>query len=177
MKRITQTLKSSALAFLALLLPCSLIASPVIVRINDVPRAAPVITVLNAPQGYDLYTGPGVADPSIEDGAIITLIGVDREGLIPEVGGRFLDPRLPADAERNAIDILWFQHDVDGPFFNGDLQVGFNSAFPGVYYGNPDLIGDFNLGPVTNKWVTVYADDIIVIQFKADWASIVSKGF
>ena len=177
MKRINRTLSFSALALLTLLLPYSLLASPVIVRINDVPFAAPVVIVLNAPEGYDLYTGPGVADPSVEDGGLITLIGVDREGLIPDVGGRFLDPRLPADAERNAIDIIWFQHDFDGPFFQGDLQVGFNSAFPGVYYRNPDLTGDFNLGPVTNNWVTVYADDIIVVQFKADWSSIVSNRF
>lgn len=156
------------------LLPGSLLAKPIVVRINDVPNGPPVIQVHGAPNGCDIYTGTLVADPAVEDGALITLIGVDQAGLIPDWAGRFVVPEAPL-WYRTAVDIVWVQHDVLAPFGNGDLQVGFNSAFPGTYYFNPELvnpetgevvIADENLGQVTNNWVTVYADDTLVVQFK-----------
>lgn len=184
MKRIRYIILSSALALLVLL-PGSLMAAPkkakpIVVRINDVPNGQPVIQVHGAPNGYDIYTGDQVNNPDVEDGALITLFGVDQGGSILDWGGRFMDPSpwelLPPlyfDADPinyrqyvTAVDIVWVQHDYDGPFFNGDLQVGFNSAFPGTWYINPEYTGDANLGPVTDQWVTVYADDILVVQFK-----------
>lgn len=164
MKKIHCLITSSALAALALLLPCSLIAAPIVVTINDVPNATPVITVIGAPSGYDLYTGPEVATQGTEDGGLITLIGVDTGGSIPDWGGRFVVPNAPFWYS-SAVDIVWVTHDVD-IFGNGDLQVGFNSAFPGVYYFNPEFRGEENLGPVTDQWVTVYSDDTLVVKFK-----------
>jgi hypothetical protein len=73
------------------------------------------------------------------------------------------------------VDIIWLGHDVEGPFGNGDLQIGFNSALPGSYYFSPELvdpdtgevfIDDEDLGPVTDNWVQVYADETVVVQFK-----------
>ena len=173
-RTVCRTLKSSALALLAVLLPCSLLAQPIVIRINDVPNAPPVIQVKGAPNGYDLYTGEFVADPAIEDGALITLIGVDQAGSIPDWAGRFVVPEAPL-WYRTAVDIVWVEHDILGPLGKGDLQVGFNSAFPGTYYFNPGLINpatglplneDDNLGLVTDQWVQVYADETLVVLFK-----------
>jgi len=139
-------------------------AAPIVVAINDVPNGRPVIQVLGAPNGYDINTVlPN--DPTIEDGALITLFGVDQFGSIPDWDGRFVVPESPLWF-RNAVDIVWVQHDLfDGPFLNGDLQVGFNSAFPGTYYFKPELIGSDNLGSVTDKWVKVYDSDTLVVLF------------
>jgi hypothetical protein len=68
-------------------------------------------------------------------------------------------------AYRTAVDIVWVQHDED-VFGDGDLQVGFNSAFPGTWYWNPEIVGEDNLGPVTNLWVTVYANETLVVKYK-----------
>ncbi|MBI3850212.1 MAG: hypothetical protein HY298_07970 [Verrucomicrobia bacterium] len=165
-------LAALAVALLALL-PCSLLAVPIVVSINDVPNGAPVIQVNGAPNGYDVYTGAGIATPGIEDGALITLIGVDQSGLIPDWGGRFVVPEAPLWF-RTAVDIIWVGHDED-VIGNGDLQIGFNSALPGTYYFNPGLINpatglpineDENLGLVTDEWVTVYANDTLVVRYK-----------
>jgi len=173
-RNICHALKSSALGLLAALLPCSLLAQPIVIRINDVPNAPPVIQVKGAPNGYDIYTGELVADPAIEDGALITLIGVDQAGSIPDWAGRFVVPEAP-EWYRTAVDIVWVEHDTAGPLGNGDLQVGFNSAFPGTYYLNPGLVNpatglplneDDNLGLVTDKWVKVYANETLVVFFK-----------
>jgi hypothetical protein len=158
-----------AVASLALL-PVSLFAAaknagPIVVSINDVPNGRPVVQVQGAPNGYDIYTGEGVANPAIEDGALITLFGVDKSDSIPDWGGRFVVPDAPL-WYRTAVDIVWVGHDIEGPFGNGDLQVGFNSALPGTYYFTPELIGDQNLGLVTDNWVTVYADETLVVRFK-----------
>jgi hypothetical protein len=176
--------------FIAVLTACvllfafSVMSAPIIVRINDVPNAAPVVTIIGAPNGYDIDTGPDVATPGVEDGGLITIFGV-QDSLIPEEGKgwRFLDSRDPStlpplygsdypEDPTNyrefvlAVDIVWIQHDTDGPFFEGDLQVGFNSAMPGHWYVNPELRGDENAGYVTDKYVTVYADETVIVQFK-----------
>ena len=52
MKKIRCLITSRALALLVLL-PGSLIASPIIVRIDEVPNGAPVIQVHGAPNGYE----------------------------------------------------------------------------------------------------------------------------
>lgn len=180
---------SRAAVVVALALCANLAAGQIVISINDVPNGAPVIQVKGAPNGFDVYTGEGVADPAVEDGALITLFGVNQcpdpesppEGTLPDWGGRFMDPRpwetLPPwyplpDGEnyrylRTAVDIIWVQHDVE-LFGNGDLQVGFNSSFPGTWYYIPELwfIDEVNLGPVTNNWVTVYANDLLVIRYK-----------
>lgn len=176
-----QVLLIATLAASTLLFAFSGMSAPIIVRINDVPNAAPVVTIIGAPNGYDVYTGPEVANPEIEDGGLITLFGV-QDSLIPEEGKgwRFLDPSDPStlpplyfpDDPTNyrefvlAVDIVWIQHDTDGPFFEGDLQVGFNSALPGTWYVNPEFRGDENAGYVTDKYVTVYADETVIVQFK-----------
>ncbi len=182
MKRVRYMVIPSAIALLVML-SGNLWAKPIVVRINDVPNAAPVIQVHGAPNGYDIYIGDLVNNPAVEDGAIITLFGVDQAGTIPDWTGRFMDPRpwesLPPLYSSNpsdpvnyrqyvtALDIVWVQHDVDGPFFNGDLQVGFNSAFPGTWYRNPGFHNENeNLGPVTDNWVTVYSDETLIVQFK-----------
>ena len=66
MKQICNTIKSSALALLTLLLPGSLMATgkPIVVSIDDVPNGRPVIQVQGAPNGYALYTDIGIADPN-----------------------------------------------------------------------------------------------------------------
>ncbi len=170
----------TALAIVAcgLLLSSSLMAGPITVKINDVPNAAPVITVVGAPDGYDIYTGELVATPGVEEGALITLYGVSPVGLHDKPGWRFLDPRDPeslpplyVDAMPGvnvrefvmAVDIVWTQHDPN----TGDLQIGFDSALPGTWYRNPGIGNtDEDAGTVTNKWVTLYADDEIVLMFK-----------
>ena len=173
MKKLRYIITSSVLALLVLL-PGSLMAAPIVVRINDVPNAAPVVTVIGAPNGYDLYTGPGIATPGIEEGGIITLFGVDQFGSVGQdefgfdLGWRFVVPNAP-DPARAAVDIVFIQHDFD-IFGNGDLQVGFDSALPGIYYRtppDPHIPGrDFNAGLVTDGWVTLYSDDTLVVQFK-----------
>ena len=162
-----------SVAALFVMLPSSFMAapkkaSPIVVTINDVPNGAPVIQVQGAPNGYDVYTDPNVADPAIEDGALITLFGVDRSGSIPDWGGRFVVPEAPL-WYRTAVDIVWVEHDFD-LFGNGDLQIAFDSALAGIYYGtppDPHVPGrDFNAGLVTDRWVTLYEDAILVVQFK-----------
>jgi len=138
----------------------------IVVSINDQTVGVPVVQVSGAANGYDINTGPLVDNPAVEDGALITLFGADTYGSTPDWSGRFVDPSLPADALRNALDIVWVQHDYSGPLFGGDLQVGFNSAFPGVWYGNPLYTGDDNLGPVSSKWKTVYSSSTLLIRFK-----------
>ena len=139
---------------------------PIVVSINDRAVGPPEVRVENAPNGYDLNTGPLVNNSAVEDGALITLFGMDSYGSIADWGGRFVDPALPADAFYNALDIVWVQHDFGGPFFSGDLQVGFNSRFPGGWYRNPLYTGEENLGPVSSKWKTVYSSATLVIRFK-----------
>lgn len=150
------------------------LADPIRVRINDVPHAPPVIQVKGAPNGFDIYTGELVAGPAIEDGALITLFGVDRAGTIADWAGRFTVPDAPL-WYRSGVDIVWVEHDVMGPFRMGDLQIGFNSAHPATYYFSPQLvnpetgellIADEDLGPVTDNWVVVYADETVVVEVK-----------
>ena len=140
----------------------------IVVRIDDTENGAPTVTVKGAPNGYDLYTGPLVADPAIEDGGLITLYGVDQFGPINPSGNgwRFIDPSLPIDATSNATDIVWIDHDTT-IFGNGDLQIGFNTRNDGGYYINPLYSVDDSAGPATDKWVTVYTDRTIKVQFKA----------
>lgn len=170
MKEIHKLIKSSTVTLLAALLPCSLLAGPIVVSINDVPDGPPVIQVQGAPNGYDLYTGEEVTDPAIEEGALITLLGVDTGGSIADWGGRFVVPEAPL-WYRTAVDIVWVEHDE-----NGNLRVGFDSALPGTYYFNPGLINpntgqpineDEDLGLVTDNWGTVYESDTLVIRFKS----------
>ncbi len=156
--------------FAATLLPYSLPAQPIVVRINDVPDGPPVIQVQGAPNGYNIYTGDLVNNPAIEDGALITLFGVnnyytDPGAALPDWSGRFLIPVAP-EPEGHAVDIVWIEHDFD-LFGNGDLRIGFNSAFPGTYYADPNEFNDADdLGLVTDNWVQVYANDTLVILFK-----------
>lgn len=167
MKEIRQSIKWGMVVLLGLLLSSSLMAKPIVVSINDVPNGPPVIQVQGAPNGYNVYTGSEVATPGVEDGALITLFGVNNyfdPGALPEWGGRFVIPIAP-NPFRTAVDIVWVSHDAD-VFGLGDLQVGFNSAFPGTWYINPEFRGDENLGLVTDNWVTVYATDTLVIRYK-----------
>jgi hypothetical protein len=167
--KLAHTIRTSALALL-LLLPASAMADPIIVAINDVPNAAPVIQVFGAPNGYHLNTGPIVANPNIEDGALITLFGVnnyyaDPGAALPDWSGRFLILEAP-NPNRRAVDIVWLEHDFDW-FGSGDLRVGFDSAFAGIYYANPNLFnGAEDLGIVTDNWVQVYTSDVILVLFK-----------
>lgn len=165
---------TGAVAFvLALLLPASLMAAPIVISINDVPNATPVIQVKGAPSGYAIYTGPEVVDPTVEDGAAIVLYDVDLEGLVEEWGGRFTVANAPL-WYRSAVDIIYVTHDP-GIAQAGALVVAFDSAFPGHYYFNPGLINpdtgeplntDEDLGPITSNWVTVYSSDVIEIRYK-----------
>ena len=136
-----------------------------VVRIEDQAERPPVIEVLGAPGGHNIYVGPLVNNTALERGALINLLGVDQESLIAEQGWRFVDPNLPEDATRNALNIIWIAHDRSGPFGNGDLQIGFNSVLLGHHYANPIHTTDKNLGPGTNQWVTVYADEALVLLF------------
>jgi hypothetical protein len=176
-RNLRHQIAATALALVALALPCSLIADPIVVRINDLayPRP-PEVEVDNAPNGWSFCACAdlGVIDPANEDGGLITLFAVDRNGSINEpgeCGWRFSDPALPPDTCLSAVDIVWIQHDFYGPFFNGDLQVGFNSALPGHYYRNPAacpiLACDASLGPLTYKWQMVYKSQTLVVLFKA----------
>ena len=91
---------------------------------------------------------------------------MDTSGSVPDWRGRFVVRNAPNPA-RAAVDIVWVQHDnleTCNLFGNNDLQVGFNSAFPGTYYGTPGVLSsDENLGVVTDKWVQVYTSDTLII--------------
>ena len=167
-EKICQTIAVSTLALLAVLLPSSLMAAPIVIAINDVPNGRPIIQVYGAPNGYNIYTGDCVNTAGIEDGALITLFGVDTSGSIPDWSGRFVIPTAP-NPDRRAVDIVWVEHDSEDcckSVCNGDLQIGFNSAFPNVYYGTPGVVNaDEDLGVVTDKWVQVYTSDTVVIFF------------
>jgi hypothetical protein len=174
-RKLSRQFAVSMLALLLLGAASSLEADPIVVRINDLAYPhPPEVEVENAPQGWSFCpcADLGVINPANEDGGLITLFGVDRNGSInepDESGWRLLDPSLPAGTCMSAIDIVWIQHDFSGPFFNGDLQVAFNSAHPGHYYQNPDVcpqFGDASLGPVTYKWQTVYKSPTLIVQFK-----------
>ncbi len=93
----------SALAVLTLVLPCSIMAAPIIVAINDAPNGPPVIQVLGAPHGYDIYTGDCVNTAGIEEGALITLFGVDTSDSIPDWSGRFVIPNARTHTVRGLI--------------------------------------------------------------------------
>ena len=79
---IQRKIRLGVLAFLALLLPCSLIAEPVIVSINDTPSGHAVVQVKGAPNGWTIVPDPG--DPAVFESGIITLLGVDVFGSINE---------------------------------------------------------------------------------------------
>ena len=174
MKKLQNTLKLSAIALITLLLPGYLLAGPIIVRINDLRYPnAPEVEVDGAPNGWNFCTC-GIDTPGFEDGGLIRLFGVDRNGSINEpgeCGWRFLDPAIPQPTCASAVDIIWIQHDFSGPYFNGDLQVAFNSNHPGNYYRNPAVCPtgcpDASLGPLTYRWQVVYADATVVVLFKA----------
>ncbi len=166
MKKIHYTTALTVIAA-AVLLPVSLMAGPIVVSINDVPNGRPVIQVKGAPNGYDLYTGEAVATPGVEEGALITLIGVnnwfeDPDAYLDDWEGRFVIPEAPNPA-RTAVDIVWVEHNWDDPLspLFGDLRVGFDSALAGAYYRTVN-----SLGLVTDNWVTVYANDTLVVRFK-----------
>jgi hypothetical protein len=170
MKNVMFRVASCTIAVIALLYPGNDMAArsprPIVVRIDDVPDGPPVVTVSGAPNGWNLYTGPLVANPSYEDGGIITLFGVNPYGEIDtgDGGWRFVDQRLPADSQSNATDIVWIQHDWNG---DGSLQVGFNTIEDGGYYRNPDYLAiDANAGPATNRWVTIYSDSTLLLKFR-----------
>jgi len=140
----------------------------IVVRINDQAFASPEIEVIGAPAGYNIYTGEAVNNFAVEDGGLITLLGVDTEASIPDQGWRYIDPKAP-DPAHAAADIVWIEHDFDF-FGTGDVRVGFNSHFPGGWDTtppSPPVPGfDLNAGPVKPYWVTVYSDDILEVQFK-----------
>ena len=74
-----------------------------VVRIREVAGSAPIIEVIGAPFGYNIYVGPLVTNPEVEQGALINLLGVDQECEVPEQGWRFVDPSLSPGASRNAF--------------------------------------------------------------------------
>jgi len=175
----SKTINLNGLALLVSLLSCSLRAGPIVVRINDVAGGPPQIEVDGAPNGYDFCpcANLGVINPTVEDGGLITLFGVDTHGSINEpneCGWRFFDATLPPGTCHSATDIIWIQHDDNGPYYNGDLQIAVNSAFPGNYYPNPAVcpqLCDRSAGPATNQWTVVYADTTVVVLFKAETLS------
>lgn len=168
MRRICHAFRTSALALLTLLLPCSLMAGPVIVSINDTPAGNAVIQVKGDPEGWNVV--PDDIDPATAESGIITLFGVDQTGLVPEYGWRFTIPNAPNPARR-AVDIVWIQHDL----VTGDLQVAFDSAKAGTYFGNPRPGGDLDGGVVTDNWVQLYADETLVLLFKPH--TYLSRGY
>jgi hypothetical protein len=99
-------------------------SKPVVVRINAEGQGEPEVQVEEAPGGYNLFTGTGIATAGIETGGIIALFGVGRARQVPDWGGRFVILEAPI-SHRSAVDIVWVTHDCDR-FGNGDLQVGFN---------------------------------------------------
>ncbi len=151
----------AVLAVLVLLLPCGVMAGPIVVRINDVPNGPPVIQVQNAPNGWFFYTDEDIANPAIEEGGLVVLPGANPSGATYDWAGRFVVPNAP-DPDRHGVDIVWVEN------FGDYLAVGFDSALPGTYYRTPGLFPntDENLGLVTDNWVKVYADDILVVLFK-----------
>ncbi len=157
MIRFNRSIKAIIIALVALSLPCSLMAKPVIVSINDTPAGNAVVQVKGAPNGWDIV--PDDVGPGIESG-IITLFGVDQASLVPDLGWRFVVP-TPEYEFNLAVDIVWIQH--EGP--NGDLQVAFDSRDEG-FYRPPELAGDTNAGFVTDEWVTLHEDDTLVVRFK-----------
>jgi hypothetical protein len=175
MFKLGRSIRASILALVALSLPCSLMAGPIVIKINDIPDGPPSVEVEGAPNGYYFFNGdPEVVDPAVEEGGSITLFGVDQWGAVGldpdgnEYGWRFTVPNAP-DPGHAAVDIVWITH--DGYLFgNGDLQISFDSALPGIYYGtppDPHIPGkDYDAGDVTGKYVTLYADDTLVLQFK-----------
>ena len=158
---VRRAIAFATLAVLALLLPCSLLADPIVVRINDVPNGPPVIQVQNAPNGWFFYTDEDIANPAIEEGGLVVLPGANASGASYDWAGRFVVPNAP-DPNHHGVDIVWVEN------FDDILVVGFDSALPGVYYRTPGLFPntDENLGPVTDNWVKVYADDVLVVLFK-----------
>lgn len=140
-------------------------AGATVVRIRGQAASPPIVEVLGAPLGHNIYVGPLVNNSEVEHGALINLLGVDASATIPEQGWRFVDPKLPPDATRNGLYVLWVTHDYSGPFCSGDLQVGFNSVLPGHHYANPVHTKDKSLGSPSANWVTVYSDKNLVLQF------------
>jgi len=166
MKRIRYLTTYGALTALTLLLPCSLLAGPITVSIDDRAKGPPVIEVLDSTE-HLIYVGPIVNDPAVEDGALIILFGVDTQGAIPDMGWRFIDQKAP-DPAFAARDIVWIEH--DDIFGGNDLRVGFNSHKPGGWYRTPSPDpppgADVNAGPVRPTWVTLYSDDTLVLRFR-----------
>jgi len=166
MKKILNTIASSSLA-LAALLPCTLMAGPITVSIDDAAKGPPVIQVLDSTE-HIIYVGAIVNVAAIEDGALIILFGVDQGGSIPNMGWRFIDPKAP-DQTHSAVDIVWIEH--DDIFGGNDLRVGFNSRKPGTGWyptpgPNPPPGADVNAGPVRPNWVTLYSDATLVLNFR-----------
>ena len=158
---VRRAIAFATLAVLALLLPCSLLADPIVVRINDVPNGPPVIQVQNAPNGWFFYTDEDIANPAIEEGGLVVLPGANPPCATYDWSGRFVVPSAP-NPNRHAVDIVWVQN------FDDYLVVGFDSALPGTFYQTPGVITntDENLGLVTDNWVQVYADEVIVVLYK-----------
>src|SRR5205085_10149068 len=75
--KVRHTIASGLLALLILLLPCSLLAAPIIVKISDLAVGPPEVEVDGAPYGYDFCpcADLGIIDPANEDGGVITLFG------------------------------------------------------------------------------------------------------
>lgn len=160
MRRFIHIVRENMLILLIMALPCSLMAAPVIVSINDVPNAAPVIQVKGSPVDYDILTGdelpPGYVDPASEEGAAVVFWDLNLVGILEDWGGRFKVPDGLSET-KSRVDIVWFE------VWDFGLVVAFNSALPGVYYGpGPDE----DLGYVTDNWVTVYSSDQLIIRFK-----------
>jgi hypothetical protein len=164
MRKFSRTRRAIVITLLTIAVP-SLMAAPLIVSINDVPNAAPVVQVKNAPVGYDVIKPPdlppGYVDPEIEEGAAVVFWGLDLSDVLDDWGGRLTVPNAP-DPARSSVDVVWIE------VYNEMLVVAFDSALPGHYYGNPDpdTNGDEDLGDVTDNWVTVYSSEQLVIRFK-----------
>jgi hypothetical protein len=138
-----------------------------VIRIEDSADGPPRIEVFDAPFGHNIYVGPLVNDATMEHGGLINLLGIDHVGSIKDQGWRVVDPSLPEEATRNGLHVLWITHDHSGPMCTGDLQVGFNTIFPGHHYANPIHTKDSSLGPVTDKWITVYSDEALQLFFRS----------
>jgi hypothetical protein len=162
MSKFNHSIRAITIALVALSLPCSLLAKPIVVSINDTPGGHAVVQVQGAPHGWTIVPD----DPTLVDSGIITLTSVDQGGSINEPyenGWRFTDPNAP-DWWHASVDIIWIQHDWGN---SGDLQIGFDSATAGQSYYSPSIFNnDADAGPITNKWVTLYADDTLVLRFK-----------
>lgn len=169
MKAIRYSMQLTALA-VAVSLPCSLLAGPTVIRIDASHEGAPTTEVLNS-ETYNLYVGPLVSDPATEYGALVNLLGADNYyspgSLIADLEWRFTDPKA-LDPTRAAVYIVWIDHDYGddlngyyGPFYSGDLRVGFNQKKPGAGYYRT-----VNAAPIQSNWVTLYSDATLVLQFK-----------